>query len=233
MRCAPPCAGTVVVATPRAPVFHHLCVSQSEHDLTPTGKMARGKRRGPIKKITKPIENAPEDEFEFHSFKDPAFTDPKPVEKEIEGGDGLSGADKDGNVEDTPHYNFRCPSPGNAGGDHEEEERQTVGGYVGTQAEDDTSQGAQETQDPNESEDAVGTVGGATGQKAPVNESSETTELEWWSTAKEDKLIDLFRDSKHLWDKKATGFKTRNKYGMAYQAWSVELGIPGKYCGNA
>lgn len=50
----------------------------------------------------------------------------------------------------------------------------------------------------------------------------------WWTIAKEDKLIDNYQAARHLWDKMAPGFKTRNKKDIALSAWSKELGIPSK-----
>lgn len=75
--------------------------------------------------------------------------------------------------------------------------------------------------------------GGFDLSQAPRNRDANTEPGEaeyggWWSAKKEDELIDLYRDAKHMWDKGAPGYKTRNKKEIAVKAWSVKLAIPGE-----
>lgn len=68
----------------------------------------------------------------------------------------------------------------------------------------------------------------------PVETPGETAEdpgeyIGWWTMEKEDNLIDLYQKAEHLWNKKAPGFKLRNKKDLALTKWTKELGIPSKY----
>lgn len=66
------------------------------------------------------------------------------------------------------------------------------------------------------------------GQGQGEDTSANTDDFEWWTHEKEDSLIDKFRDATYLWDKRAAGYKLKNKYEIAYKAWSSDLPIPGK-----
>lgn len=71
-----------------------------------------------------------------------------------------------------------------------------------------------------------------TGETVPgMQEGEEGKEEEYsneWTAVKEDKLINLYRKSKHLWDKTVPGYKARNKLEIAQKAWTKELRTPCK-----
>lgn len=52
---------------------------------------------------------------------------------------------------------------------------------------------------------------------------------DWWSINKEEKLIDLYQERLHLWDKTAPGYEMRNKRDIAVAAYAKELAISCKY----
>lgn len=180
--------------------------------------MACGKRRA-VAKTTRKTPTSPLDEERVEDTPvNPTTTEPGGRGEEF-GQESIEGDDHFGGIEgDAARF------PGSGGGletvvgQEENADRGMAGDGVGFQM----------AYDP-------GNTGALTGegvqsvQNEPNNASSETLDMEWWTCEKEDKLIDSFHDAPHLWDKQAPSYKTRNKYEMAYKAWSSNLLIPGSY----
>lgn len=76
--------------------------------------------------------------------------------------------------------------------------------------------------------------GGGEEQGAPTNTQTNAGGIgvefdggDIWTAAKEDHLIVLYRAARHLWDKAAPGYKTKNKRDIAIREWSQAMSIEG------